>query len=182
MDAPWTWFVMRSSGLVSLGLLTFAVLMGVVGPRLRPTGRLATIGLHRSSAVAGFVLIAGHVVLAVLDRWIALDWPASLVPGAAGWQRWGVALGALAVDLLVALVVTSALRLRHPVAWRRVHWAAYPMWAMVIGHALLVGTDDRVVQVLALASGAAVLAGVAFRLVRRAPTSEVGSLARAGAR
>ena len=105
----------------------------------------------------------------MLDRWIALDWPAALLPGVAGWHRWGVALGALAMDLLIVVVFSTATRMRSPRLWRRAHLLAYPLWALAVGHGLLVGTDAVLVRAVALASVAVVLAGLAFRLLHRPP-------------
>jgi methionine sulfoxide reductase heme-binding subunit len=166
-DIPWTWFVMRASGLVAIALLTLAVVLGIIGPRLAPTARLTSITVHRAASVAGAALIVGHVLLAIIDQWITLDWPAVLLPGVAGWERWGVGLGALAVDLMIALLLTTATRLRWPRLWRRMHLVAYPVWAMAVGHGLLVGTDGTAMQVLALASAGLVLLSVAARLVTR---------------
>jgi predicted ferric reductase len=164
-DIPWTWFVLRSTGLVATGLLTVAVVLGLVGPRLAPTARLVSIGLHRSASVAGTLLIVLHVVLAILDGWVALDWPSAVVPGVAAWERGGVALGALAVDLLLVLLVTTATRLRAPRLWRSAHLVAYPAWALSVGHGLLVGTDADLMRLLALACAGAVLAAAAVRLL-----------------
>ncbi len=166
-EVPWTWFVMRSSGLVAVGLLTVSVLLGLIGPRLRPTARLASISVHRASSVAGSLLIVAHIVLALLDKWIALDWPAALLPGVAGWERWGVAVGALAVDLLVVVLVTTATRLRAPSLWRRTHLLAYPVWALSVGHGLLVGTDGAVMRAMAMISVAVVLLGLSARVLIR---------------
>jgi predicted ferric reductase len=166
-EVPWTWFVMRSSGLVAVGLLTVSVVLGLIGPRLRPTARLTSISVHRAASVAGTLLIVGHIVLALLDRWIVLDWPAALLPGVAGWERRGVALGALAVDLMIVVLVTTATRLRTPWLWRRAHLLAYPVWALSVGHGLLVGSDGAVMRALAMASVAAVLFGVAIRVLVR---------------
>lgn len=168
-DVPWTWFVTRSTGLVSLGLLTLAVVIGIIGPRLRPTARLAGISVHRAASAIGALLIAVHVVLAVLDPWIEVSWLSVVLPGAAGWKTWGVALGALAVDLLLVLLVTTATRLRAPRLWRRVHLVAYPLWALAVGHGLLVGTDGPVMRALAVVSVALVLASVSVRLLVRPP-------------
>jgi sulfoxide reductase heme-binding subunit YedZ len=171
-EIPWTWFAMRASGLVAVGLLTVSVVLGIVGPRLRPTARLTSITVHRAASVAGATLIVGHVLLAILDEWVTLDWPAALLPGAAGWERWGVALGALALDLTVALLVTTATRLRWPRLWRRAHLAAYPIWALAVGHGLLVGSDGTVMRALAVASAALVVASVAVRLLTRPRVSD----------
>jgi predicted ferric reductase len=166
-EVPWAWFVIRSSGLVAVVLLTVSVVLGLIGPRLRPTARLTSISVHRAASVAGTLLIVAHIVLALLDTWIVLDWPAALLPGAAGWQRWGVALGALAVDLIIVILVTTATRLRTPRLWRRAHLLAYPVWALSVGHGLLVGTDGAAMRAVAMASAAVVLIGMSIRLLVR---------------
>lgn len=166
-DIPVMWFVMRSSGLVAVALLTVAVVLGLIGPRLRPTPRLSAISIHRASSLAGTVLIVAHIVLAVLDKWIVLDWPAVFVPAVAQWERWGIALGALSVDLLIAVLVTTATRLRSPGVWRRAHLLSYPVWALAVGHGLLVGSDTQAMRVLAMVCSATVLLAVAVRLLVR---------------
>ena len=166
-DMPVTWFVMRSSGLVAVALLTVAVVLGLIGPRLRPTLRLSAITVHRASSAVGTILIVAHIVLAVLDKWIVLDWPAALVPGVAQWQRWGVALGALAVDLLIAVLLTTATRMRSPRIWRRVHLLAYPIWALAVGHGLLVGSDAAVMRALAFGCAGIVALALSVRLLTR---------------
>ena len=180
-EAPWLWFAMRASGLVAVALLTIAVVLGILGPRLAPTTRLAAVTIHRAASVAGTALIAGHVVLAITDEWITLDWPAALVPGVAGWERWGVALGAVALDLLLALLLTTATRLAWPGLWRRIHLVAYPVWALSVGHGLLVGTDGQAMRVLALTSTGLVLLATAIRLVTRPRTPSPSPTARAEA-
>lgn len=170
-DVPWTWFVMRSSGLVAVGLLTVSVVLGLVGPRLRPAVRLTSISVHRAASVAGTLLIVAHIILALLDQWIVLDWPAALLPGVASWERWGVALGALAVDLLLVVLLTTATRMRTPSVWRRAHLLAYPVWGLAVGHGLLVGTDGALMQAVAMVSVAVVLVGVAIRVLVRPRTT-----------
>jgi hypothetical protein len=53
-------------------------------------------------------------------------------------------LGAVAFDLLIALVATSLLRARIGYrAWRWVHWLAYASWPVALVHALGTGSDAR---------------------------------------
>lgn len=182
-DIPWTWFVMRSSGLVAVGLLTIAVVLGILGPLLRPTPRLTSISVHRAASIAGSVLIVGHIVLAVLDTWIVLDLAAAFVPGLAGWQRWGVALGALSVDLMIVVLLTTATRSHTPALWRRAHLLAYPVWALAVGHGLLVGSDGAVMRTVALVSAGLVLMALSTRLLVRPgnPARDRAHLSPAGA-
>jgi signal transduction histidine kinase len=128
---------------------------------------LTAISTHRAASAVGALLIVVHVLLAVLDPWIELSWVSALVPGASGWETWGIALSALAVDLLLVLLLTTATRRWAPRAWRRVHLVAYPVWALAVGHGLLVGTDGAVMRGLALISLALVLAAVSVRLLAR---------------
>ena len=74
----------------------------------------------------------------------------------------------MAVDLLIALVVTSLVRMRigHR-AWRRLHWTAYACWPVALVHGLGIGTDTKsmVVYVFTLACVASVVAIATWRLV-----------------
>ncbi len=169
-EVPVLWFVMRSSGLVSVALLTVAVVLGLLGPCLRPTPRLTAISAHRAASVAGVILLVAHIALAVLDRWITLDWSAAFLPGVAQWERWGTALGAVSVDLLIVILATSAAREYGPTLWRRVHLLSYPAWALAVGHGLVVGSDASVMRVLAMAGVGAVALAAAVRVLGRPRT------------
>lgn len=92
-------------------------------------------------------------------------------------------LGALALDLVLAVAVTSLLRHRlgHR-AWRGVHWAAYACWPLALVHGLATGSDVKVAWLQAL-SGActlAVLGAVAARVAAAAHPSPGGKLALIG--
>ena len=60
-------------------------------------------------------------------------------------------LGALAFDLLLAVLLTSMLRRQfgHR-AWRFVHWLAYVSWPVAVVHGLATGTDAKAGWLLAL--------------------------------
>lgn len=171
MDVPLTWLLMRTTGTVALASLTIAVVVGLVGPLLGPTSRLATVSIHRAAAATGTVLIIGHVVFALVDQFVTIDLPAVLVPGASPWERFGVGLGAVALDLLAVVVVTSLIRFRIPRLWRGVHLVAVPMWLAAWWHAVSVGTDAPSAsgRAAAVASFAAVAVALAARLTAARP-------------
>jgi sulfoxide reductase heme-binding subunit YedZ len=57
----------------------------------------------------------------------------------------------VALDLLIALVVTSLVRGRLGYrTWRRLHWLAYACWPVAVAHGLGIGTDRSVGWVIAL--------------------------------
>lgn len=142
MSPETTWLLLRAAGLVALAALTLSVAGGLAGPAItRPAWRAASIAVHRAAAVVGLGLTLAHVVLAVLDPWVAIDALAVVVPGVSGWEPLWVGLGALAVDALVVVALSSALRGRGPRAWWTLHVLTYPAWILATGHALAVGSD-----------------------------------------
>ena len=77
-----TWALLRSTGVIALALLSLSVVLGIAGPAIRqPRARLVSVSLHRTSAVVGTVLLAGHVVLAVVDSWVPVSPLAAVIPG-----------------------------------------------------------------------------------------------------
>lgn len=142
MSPETTWLLLRAAGLVALAALTLSVASGLAGPAIRrPAWRAVSVAVHRSAAVVGLGLTLSHVVLAVLDPYVAVDALAAVVPGVSGWEPLWVGLGALAVDALVVVAVSSAVRGRGPRAWWTLHVLTYPAWILATGHALAVGSD-----------------------------------------
>lgn len=178
------WFATRATGLVAFLLLTGVVVLGIAAtqPSTAPGWTRATLqGVHRNVALLACAFLVGHVLTTLLDGYVSVGWAAAVVPFAAGYRPFYVGLGTLALDTLLAVVVTSLLRRRLGLrTWRVVHWAAYAAWPLALAHYLGTGTDAR--RPWGLAVGVAALVAVAgAALVRvvagRAPGS-VGSPAR----
>jgi sulfoxide reductase heme-binding subunit YedZ len=128
------WYLMRATGVVSLLLLTLVVALGVAtATRLRPAGtsQYVVTTVHRNAATLAVVFLGIHVASAVIDPDAAVQLTAVIVPFTAHWSPFWVGLGAVALDLVAALVVTSLVRHRLPYRlWRRTHWAAYATWPL----------------------------------------------------
>jgi hypothetical protein len=87
-------------------------------------------------------------------------------------------LGAVAVDLLLAVIVTSLLRVRiGPRAWRAVHWLAYACWPVALVHGLASGTDapQRWMQVIDVVGMFTVLVLLGWRIMARRPAHPAGA-------
>jgi sulfoxide reductase heme-binding subunit YedZ len=127
--------------------MTLVLVLGVVVRRQgRVPGlpRFVLVGLHRNVSLLSALFLAVHVVTAVADSYVDIGPAAAVIPFASGWRPAEVALGALAVDLLVLVVVTSLLRGRLPVRlWRWVHWSSYLLWPLAFLHGVAAGTDVR---------------------------------------
>jgi predicted ferric reductase len=174
LHGPGLWYATRATGLVTLLLLTASVLLGILTAgrfSTRRWPRFLSQGLHRNLSLLVLVFLALHVGTTVIDTYTSIPLAAAVIPFASSYHTAWLSLGAVALDMLLALVATSLLRTRigHR-AWRRVHWLAYACWPVAVAHGLGIGTDRNAtwVLVLTLACAAAVLAAGTWRLVAAA--------------
>jgi sulfoxide reductase heme-binding subunit YedZ len=141
------WYLTRSTGLVALILLTATMVLGMiasVGWTTERWPRFASQTFHRNLSLLCLVLIAIHVITTVADGYVAIGYIDALVPFLAGYRPLWVGFGALALDLLLAVGITSGLRRRIGAnSWRSVHWLAYLCWPIALLHALGTGSDTR---------------------------------------
>ena len=71
-----------------------------------------------------------------------IRWYDVFVPWGGTYRPIYLAAGAIAVDLLLAVGLTSLARARlSDRAWRVVHLLAYPSWAASVAHTVGIGTD-----------------------------------------
>lgn len=148
------WYVTRATGIVALVLLTATVVLGVVGTARVASQRwprLVTAGLHKNLALTSIALVAVHVVTTVLDSFVSISLVAAFVPFATAYRPVWMGLGAVAFDLLLAVLLTSLIRdrLSHR-AWQSVHMLVYVCWPVALWHAIGTGTDSRLHWVLAI--------------------------------
>ena len=171
LHGPGLWYATRAAGLVTLLMLTASVLLGVItAGRLSSDRwpRFLTAGLHRNISLLVLVFLALHVSTTVFDTFVSIPVAAVFVPFVSSYKTLWLGLGAIALDLLLALLITSLLRnqLGHR-SWRRVHWIAYACWPIRLAHGLGIGTDRATTWVFALSVGcaSAVAAAATWRLV-----------------
>jgi len=140
------WYFSRATGLVSLVLFTGVVVLGALGAgRFATPGwpRFAVAAVHRNLALTSLAFLAAHIASAVLDGYVPLSWLDVVLPFGSGYRPVWVGLGAVAIDLLLAIVVTSLLRTRMPPrAWRAVHWLAYLCWPVALAHGIGMAEND----------------------------------------
>ena len=165
-----TWYVARATGVVTLGFLTASVLLGILTSFRwsSPTWpRFVVEFVHRNVSLLVLVFLAIHVVTVVADSFAPIRWIDVVVPFVSAYRPFWLGLGAVAVDLLLALVVTSLLRHRIGfTTWRFVHWLAYACWPVAVLHGLGTGSDARsgLVLVFTAACVVAVLVAAGLRV------------------
>lgn len=169
------WYLIRSTGVVALVLLTIVMALGILASnRVRLAGqpRFVTAAVHRNVALLSLVFLGVHVLTSLLDPFAAVSLLAVIVPGARAASAFWISLGALSVDLVAALIVTSLLRARLGYgAWRLTHWLAYLSWPLAFAHSVGIGSDATTLWFRLIAFGclAMVLIAVASRVLLRRP-------------
>lgn len=172
MTSATLWYANRATGAVCLVLFTVVVLLGIavrLRGRLPGLPRFGTVGLHRALSLSATAFLAAHVLLAVVDSYVAITALDAVVPFVSAYRPLWLGLGTVALDLILAVLVTSLLRERlgHR-AWRAVHWLAYASWPVALAHGIGIGTDTGTdwMTWLTITCVAAVVAAFGIRLTR----------------
>jgi predicted ferric reductase len=159
------WYASRATGTVSLVLLTVVMLLGVgVSGRRTVPGlpKFVVLGLHRNASLLAIAFLGVHIATAVIDPYVTINWADAVLPFTSSYRPLAVGLGAVAIDLLIAILVTTALRKHiHRRVWRAVHWSAYAVWPVALLHGITTGPDLRSGPLLAVTLACASLVGYA---------------------
>lgn len=166
------WFTSRATGIVSVVLLTYVLVAGLIlAGRRRPHGASPTIvmALHRWVSLGMAVFLVIHVVTAIAESYVDINWLSLVVPFTSGYQPLWVGLGTLAFDLVAVVMITSYLRHRIPErSWRAVHLLSYLMWPVAVIHGFALGTSQEWgLRLITVACGVIGLAAIGWRLNAR---------------
>jgi methionine sulfoxide reductase heme-binding subunit len=164
------WYASRATGVVCLVLLTVVALLGILvnrQGRLPGLPRFAVTGLHRSISLLAVAFLAVHVITAVADKFVTIQLIAAVVPFTSSYEPFQIGLGAVALDLIAALIITSLFRARlGRRLWRGVHWLAYAAYPVAVVHSVTSAKDLRSGALLVLTAGCvlSVCAAAVYRL------------------
>ena len=169
MDAA-LWIVGRATGVVALLLFTLSVVLGITnrsGRALPGLPRFSVTLVHRNVALLSATFLAIHVGTLLFDSYAQLRLLDLVLPFFGAFKPLWQGLGTVALDLTLAVIITSAFRHRIGLrVFRIVHWLTYAIWPIALIHALGNGTDawSSWFLVLAATSVAAVGAALVWRL------------------
>ena len=156
------WYTARAGGIVSWALATLAVVGGLqLSTRLlRRPAPPWTLDVHRFVAGLSVVFLGVHLLGLALDDFIGFGPADFLVPFASSYKPAAVALGVVAMYLLLAIEITSLMMRRIPRhQWHAVHLTSYVVFVIATVHGLTAGTDrhNALFQWACLISAAVVL-------------------------
>jgi DMSO/TMAO reductase YedYZ heme-binding membrane subunit len=178
-----TWEAARAGGFVAFGLVTASVSLGLLlglrvsTPRLP---RFLTNEVHGFLAVTALAFAGVHVLAVWLDPFTRFGLGEILVPLASHYRPIWMGLGIVALDLALAVWISTRLRSRIGYGrWRRLHYLAFAVYAAALVHGLATGTDTRTSWGTAVYAASALLVGglIAVRLARSAGRSARSALA-----
>lgn len=141
------WYLSRGTGVVLLVTFTLVVVLGILTRGGRPLPglpRFAVTALHRNAALLSVALLGTHVGTAIADPYVPLRIVDAVVPFTASYHPLSIGLGAVSLDLFVAVVITSLLRgFLGRRAWKVVHLSVYAAWPIAVAHSIALGPDIR---------------------------------------
>jgi sulfoxide reductase heme-binding subunit YedZ len=138
-------------------LLTVSLALGIANVRRVQTAavpRFVFDAVHRSASLLALALLAVHIVTSVLDPFAPIRLTDTVIPFVSSYRPVWLGLGAVASDVLIAVIFTSLLRRRLGYrAWRVTHWFAYACFPVAVVHGLGTGSDARTTWMLLLTAG-----------------------------
>jgi hypothetical protein len=161
------WQLDRSSGEVTLALMTFAVVLGVIRAGRPATNPSLMEGLHVDVALLTIAFAAVHIVSTILGEHTALGPVDAIVPFVAAYRGTWVGVGVLSGYLYLVATFTSWPLRRLPRGWWVwLHRSIYVGWVLALAHALGAGSDTRSVTYAGIdvVAGAVVL--IVFMAIR----------------
>lgn len=141
------WYLERSAGFTSYGLLSLAVILGVSSSSTfwdRWNFRKLMTQMHQYASLLVFPFLFFHLWGLYMDKSIPFAIAQLLVPFTSSYRAIATGLGVLTLYTWVALIATSYLREKIGVkVWRTIHYLSFPMFIIVTLHGLQTGTDSN---------------------------------------
>ena len=159
------WYLTRSTGVVTLILLTLSVALGVANVRRARTlnvPRFVFDAVHRNASLLSIAFLFVHIATSLLDGFAPIRLIDVVIPFGSPYRPLWLGFGTVAFDLLLAVALTSVFRRRLGYrGWRATHWLAYASWPVAVLHGLGTGSDTKTTWMLALTAACVIVVIVA---------------------
>ena len=181
------WYLSRAAGFTAYLLLFASVALGIsIGTRLtdRIAKRNAIFDLHRFTTILALAFALFHVYVLLGDGYFHFSvWQLSL-PFISPYRTWQTAVGVFALYALGLLILSFYVRKFIGYrTWRAVHLTTFAMFAGVALHGITAGTDtgETWARLIYVATGAATLGLIIYRVQYRIPDTQTMRAVRLGA-
>lgn len=144
-EISWAWYVARVTGLLSFTLLYIVMFLGLsirtpgLNKLIKP---IYSLNIHAWLSVQAIILVFVHGGALLFDKYLQFTWLDILVPFFNKTYVPELALGIIAMYLMLVLIISSYLRkfINYKV-WRISHFLNIPLYGMAVYHGLYLGTD-----------------------------------------
>lgn len=141
------WYLERSAGFTSYGLLSIAVLLGASSSLSfwdRWNMRKLMTQMHQYASLLVFPFLFCHLFGLYMDKSVPTTIKNLLIPFTDNYRMIPVAFGILALYAWVMLIASSYFREKIGVrVWRTIHIISFPMFLSVTFHGVFSGTDSN---------------------------------------
>jgi sulfoxide reductase heme-binding subunit YedZ len=171
VDSHFAWYLVRASGVVTFGLLTFATALGLsISSRLggRPlVERPWIFELHKFASLLALAFLGVHMGALLLDSWVTFTLSDLLMPGVSSYRPVAVAAGVLAMyGSLVGIGTFYVKKWIGYRAWRVLHHTTFLTFTLALLHGTLSGADSHEpwMRLLYIGAGLLVFLLVLYRI------------------
>ncbi len=177
------WYITRGTGSVLLIVLSASLALGILTFgrwQSKSFPRFVTVTLHRNLALFSIVLLAIHMLTAILDPFAHLGLKDALIPFSSAYRPLWLGIGVVSGEIMVAIAATSLVRVwLHFRLWKGIHLLSYLSWPLAVFHGLGTGSDARHSWFLWLTAACVTL--VVVSLIYRVSLQRTGSAERKAA-
>ncbi|MBN1264065.1 MAG: ferric reductase-like transmembrane domain-containing protein [Anaerolineales bacterium] len=161
LDETVYWLLARVGGFISYGLLWLSVVFGLLlssrTAQIWPGMRRANV-FHQDISLLALIYIFSHALILMGDRYIGFSVFSLLIPFGSPYKPVAVGLGQAGAWLTVLITLSHVLRKRIGTRiWRSIHYLTFPVYLLVLIHALLAGTDSQTPWALGIYISTAVI-------------------------
>jgi len=148
------WLVSRASGILAMGAVSLAVLIGLTmstKSMRRPGAKKTLLRLHEHLALVGLAAISIHGLALLGDHWLKPGLSGITIPFAMSYRPAFTGLGIIGGYLAALLGLSFYVRRRIGARlWRRLHRATVLVWVLGVVHTLGAGSDASAMWLRAL--------------------------------
>lgn len=139
------WLISRASGILALGLVSLAVLIGLAMSTktvAKPALKRSLMRLHEHVAIIGLAAISLHGLALLGDHWLKPSIAGIAIPFTMSYRPLFTGLGILGGYLAALFGLSFYVRRRIGARlWRRMHRATVLVWVLGVVHTLGAGSD-----------------------------------------
>ena len=178
-DRMLPWIMARCLGLAAYVTLSALVVIGIWfrhpwRVNWRAPKPESLLRAHAALAAGTLVLLIGHILATVLDRYAGVGWSGAFTPWHSAYRPTGVAFGTIALYGIVLVAGTAALAgsIARKI-WLPIHSMSAVLFGLCLAHGLLAGSDTKTLWWMYAGTGLLVAAlQVSRALARRVMSSE----------